>query len=373
MKKENTVLHPSHFISRHDIDIIRKSAAKAEEKGRLHSRQLDLIYNNKWFRLLVPHAYAGQQITLTELLQQQEAISWADGSTGWVITLCNGAGWFGGFISPEIAPDIFSDEHVCLAGSGAASGTAEITENGYRVNGAWKYASGIHHATHITANCIITKNGEPVLTDGEPLIRPFIFDRKDVTIVPAWKYTGMVATGSDAFEIKNVEVAANRRFEINPAAAIISDPIYLYPFLQLAETTIAVAISGVALHFVDLCKKLFTEKLKQPKLSGWQKAMLIEEIEAAESKIDSQRKAFYDAAELSWEAIGHSNIIPDEVLKAVSNNSHALAQISREMVDKLYPLCGLAAAHTGSEINRTWRDLHTASQHSLLTFGPSES
>ena len=266
MKIENTVPHPSLFISRQDTDILRNAAAEAEEAGSLLPQQSDVIYTNKWFKLLVPNAYDGQQVTLPELLQQQEAISWADGSTGWVVTLCNGAGWFGGFISPEIAPGIFNDEHVCLAGSGRAAGTAEIIENGYRINGSWKYASGIHHATHITANCIITKNEKTVLTDGEPLIRPFIFDRKDVTIVPAWKYTGMVATGSDAFEIKDLEIAPNNQFKIDPSAAIITNPVYRYPIHQLAEATIAVTLSGMALHFIDLCKEIFAENLKQSRL-----------------------------------------------------------------------------------------------------------
>lgn len=373
MKIENTVLHPSHFISKDDTNIIRNTAGGAEKTGMLHAEQLEVIYTNKWFKLLVPNAYDGRQVTLPELLQQQEAISWADGSTGWVVTLCNGAGWFGGFISPEIAPGIFNDEHVCLAGSGRVTGTAEIIENGYRINGSWKYASGIHHATHITANCMITKNEETVLTDGEPLIRPFIFDRKDVAIMPAWKYTGMVATGSDAFEIKDLEIAANHQFKIDPSAAIITDPIYRYPFHQLAEATIAVTLSGMSLHFIDLCKEIFAEKLKQPRLSDRQKAMLTEEAESAEAKIDGQRKVFYDAIDCSWDAIKNNNTIPDDVLAAVSNTSHALAQISREVVDKLYPLCGLAAAHTGTEINRVWRDLHTASQHSMLTFGPFTS
>ena len=83
---------------------------------------------------------------------------------GW-LRLCSGAGWFGGFISPEIAGAVFNKPHVCLAGSGAVSGTAEITASGYIINGSWKYASGAHHATHITANCIIKKDGKPVLDD----------------------------------------------------------------------------------------------------------------------------------------------------------------------------------------------------------------
>ncbi|HEY8930950.1 MAG TPA: acyl-CoA dehydrogenase [Mucilaginibacter sp.] len=371
MKIENNNIHPSTYISEQDAHILRNSAAEAEKTGMLHPLQLEVIYKNKWFRLLVPQVYGGQQVSLIDLLHTQEAISWADGSAGWVVTLCNGAGWFGGFISSEFSAQIFNNQHVCLAGSGAPAGTAEVTANGYRINGTWKYASGIHHATHITANCIITKNGEPVLADNRPLILPFIFDRKDVTIIRAWKYMGMMATGSDTFEIKDLEVAANRQFKIDPAAAFIKDPIYLYPFLQLAETTIAVAISGIALHFMDLCREIFAERTKQSRLSDQQKTLLTEKLNNAETEMTLERKNFYDTVERSWAAICKNDITLNERLIPVSQASHALAKLSRELVDQLYPLCGLAAAHTDSEINRAWRDLHTASQHSLLVFGPS--
>jgi hypothetical protein len=40
---------------------------------------------------------------------------------------------------------------------------------------------------------------------------------------------------------------------------------------------------------------------------------------------------------------------------------------SRHAVDTLYPYCGLVAASADSDINRVWRDFHTASQHALLT------
>ena len=366
---ENILQHPSAFINAGDVNIIRDKACEAEQMGMLHPEQLKIIYEHKWFKLLVPEIYTGQQVTLPGLLQLQEAISWADGSTGWVVTLCNGAGWFGGFIAPEIANKIFIDPKVCLAGSGAAGGTAEITSNGYIVNGTWKYASGVHHATHITANCIIKKNGEHVLNnDGAPLIFPFIFDKKDVQVLPAWKYIGMIATGSDTFEVKNLEVSSNRQFKIDASAAIIADPLYYYPFLQLAEATLAVNLSGIAIHFMDLCGDIFHEKIKQPKLTDEQKVFLTDELDRTKKETDLMREDFYEAVDQSWNVIQKNKTIPEDILNQVSITSRRLAHLSRESVDRLYPLCGLQAAGTGTEINRAWRDLHTASQHALLTF-----
>ncbi|MGZ3766938.1 MAG: acyl-CoA dehydrogenase, partial [Mucilaginibacter sp.] len=316
----------------------------------------------------------GLQIRLPDLVRLQEAISWADGSTGWVVTLCSGAGWFGSFISPEVANNIFNDPNVCLAGSGAASGTADLIATGYIVNGTWKYASGAHHATHITANCIIKKDGEPVSgNDGQPLILPFIFDKKDVNILPAWKYIGMVATGSDAFEIKNLAVPLNRQFKIDPSAAIITNPLYQYPFLQLAEATLAVNLSGIAIHFIDLCEGVFNEKIRQPHITDEQKAHLINELDRSKNDINLLRRGFYEVVEQSWIEIESNDVVCGELLQQVSTASRKLAQLSRESVDRLYPLCGLVAASTDTDINRAWRDLHTASQHALLTFALPES
>ena len=366
---ENGIPHPSTFIDKEDVNVIRNASAEAEKLGMLHPEQLRIVYKKGWFKLLVPQIYTGRQIALPNLVRLQEAISWTDGSTGWVVTLCSGAGWFGGFISTEIAQQIFNNHKVCLAGSGAAGGTADITATGYIINGTWKYASGAHHATHITANCIIRKDGEAVLDDdGQPLILPFIFDKKDVSILPAWKYVGMVATGSDAFEIKDLAVEFNRQFRIDPSAAIVSNPLYQYPFLQLAEATLAVNLSGIAIHFIDLCEDVFNEKMKQSRLTNEHKKILINGLSRSKNDINLLRKDFYEAVDRSWIAIQDSNIISDEQLNRVSITSHSLAQLARESVDRLYPLCGLIAASTDTEINRAWRDLHTASQHALLTF-----
>lgn len=366
---KQSVYHPSVYIKGDDVKIIRDTAAEAERIGILHSDQLAIIYRENWFKLLVPSIYGGRQITLPELVRLQEAISWADGSTGWVVTLCSGAGWFGGFIPPQTADHVFKHPQVCLAGSGAVGGTAEVTAAGYIINGTWKYASGAHHATHITANCAITKNGEALKNaEGEPLVLPFVFDKADVKILPAWKYIGMVATGSDAFEIKNLSLAGNRQFQIDPAAAIVNEALYKYPFLQLAEATLAVNISGMAIHFMDQCEPVFHQKINQPRLTPEHKTFLMHELTRSKAELDKQRKAFFKAVDQSWIAVQYSKAIPDAILNKVSSNSRHLAHLSRKLVDNLYPLCGLIAASSDTEINRAWRDLHTASQHALLTF-----
>lgn len=355
--------HPSAAIKREHADILRQYAAAAEERGRLCPEQLDLIYREQWFKLLVPAVYSGLEVTLPQLVRLQEAISWADGSAGWVLTLCAGAGWFGGFLQPELARKVFAADKVCLAGSGAVTGEAEITDEGYRINGTWKYASGAYHATHFTANCIIKKNGETQLNDkGESLVRPFIMEAKKVSLLPTWKYVGMVATGSHSFKVDNVLLPADQCFMIDAAHAQVSGSLYQFPFLQLAEATLAVNLSGMAVHFIDLCQDIFEEKMKQPKLTDDNRLKLKQLLKGTKTGLQMARDNFFEQVDDTWKHPGASD------LQALSKSSRRLAITAREAVDQLYPYCGLMAASPDTEINRVWRDMHTAGQHSLLTF-----
>jgi alkylation response protein AidB-like acyl-CoA dehydrogenase len=357
------IKHPSIYLQPDWIKAIRERAPEAESMAQLHPDQLAIIYEQGWFKILVPAVYSGRELSIPELVRLEESISWADGSVGWVVTLCCGAGWFGGFLQPEKAKTVFSNPKVCLAGSGAATGTATITKSGYLINGTWKYTSGAHHATYFTANCIIKKGDETVLDeDGNPLILPFILDSKDVEVFPAWKYVGMMGTGSDAFKVTNLEVNTDCCFKIDPKAAIVDGSLYQYPFLQLAEATLAANISGIAIHFMDLCAEIFKEKLSQDKYSDAQKNILKDNLTGLHDDLEIARSEFYKAVDSSWH-IGN-----EKALEAVSSTSRKLARTARECVDQLYPYCGLQAANPESEINKTWRDIHTASQHSLLTF-----
>ena len=75
---------------------------------------------------------------------------------------------------------------------------------------------------------------------------------------------------------------------------------------------------------------------------------------------------FYQAIQISWDEWDEQKHFTTPVLENVNHASSHLAATSREVVDELFPLCGLIAADTASAINRVWRNLHTACLHPLL-------
>jgi len=364
----DSIPHPSFFIDSASVAIIRQYTAKAEQMRSLHPGQLALIYKNHWFNLYVPNEYGGLGVSLPEGLKTEESLAWIDGSVGWTVTLCSGANWFVGFLSPLTAATLFRSEKVCLAGSGRASGNAKIiSDDEYEISGSWQYATGAAHATAFTANCHLEKEGS-LLRDqnGNALVAAFIFLRNEVKINEDWKGMGMIATSSNSFEVSGVRVNKNRRFQIDERKAVLPDTIYQYPFLQFAESTLAVNMSGMAIHFMDLLAEQLNERNLSDYFTEDHRHSLLLRSEAARHKHQNARERFYQALQISWDRWDDRKDFATPALENVSRTSRHLASVSREVVDELFPLCGLVAADPASAINRVWRNLHTACLHPLL-------
>lgn len=344
-------------------------AEKAEELGCLPPEWLERIYEEKWFKLFVPAHLGGLGCSLPEALRIEEKLAYADGSLGWTVTLCAGAGWFVGFIDESLRNTLFPDPKLCLAGSGFAGGKAERVGARYHISGHWTYASGALHASHFTANCALSENGKPIYdAKGNPVVKAFILDKTDVKVLDGWNYMGMVATGSHAFEVEHLVVPLNRCFDIDPAKAQLPDLAYQYPFLQFAEATLAVNILGISQHLQELIAAAFWKRDGHRKYSERQRKYFQQIVDKQKGRMESARRVFYDSIENSWAELEIKRAIDPATLKKISRFSRKLTQTCRETNAKLYPFAGLKAAQTHTELNRVWRDFSTVSQHALLIF-----
>lgn len=369
------------------VAVIREHVAEAERRGELHPAVLELIYEHQWFRCMVPQRFGGLGWPLPAVVRLEEELACADGSVGWTVTLCSGAGWFAGFFGPGPGEldSLFSHPRLCIGGSGMTAGRAEqLAGGGYRVSGQWSYASGARHAMAFTANCTIYTDGSPVPgEDGQPLVRPFLFLRKEVQVLDDWRAVGLVATGSNGFVVPEQQVPPERCFVIDPSAAADASSLYRYPFLPLAEATLAINSCGMAWHFLECFAGILERRKGHLPASGVEEAGAV--FGQARSELVRVREEFYAALDASWANLtqgttgtvggadagtvdGVAAVARAASFEAVSTTSKTLAAAVRQWVDRLYPFAGLGAANTESEINRVWRDLHTASQHPLLVF-----
>lgn len=344
-------------------------APKAEKQGSLSPEMLNLIYQEKWFKLFVPKELGGLGLTLPNALYLEEKIARLDASMGWTVTLCAGAGWFVGFLDEELSQVIFAYPKVCLAGSGFVGGKANRKGDHYEISGSWTYASGALHATYFTANCEMLEDGKALLdANGKPIVKAFILKKEEVEILDGWSYMGMIATGSHAFKTENLQVPLHRAFEILPEKVTRTESIFRYPFLQFAEATLAVNILGITKHLQRLISETFWKRHEFRKYGQKHLDYFLKLEKSCEMKLETARGRFFEAVEFSWNELEIKGKISNKSLKSVSQSSRKLTQICREVNSKMHPFAGLEAAKTHTELNRVWRDFNTVSQHALLIF-----
>lgn len=321
---------------------------------------LSLAYREKWFKIWVPKDYKGLGLALSEGCRLLEELAYWDGGLGWTVTLCSGANMFCGFIDPEVAEPIFRADDVCFGGSGMVAGKTRRVEEGYILDGIWRFATGAPHLTHFTCNTEV-KGRE---AEG---YRSFFVDKDRVLIHYDWDSFGLEATASHSFSMSGVAVPATAMFDIQPNHARLSDPLYRYPFIPFAQLTLFANYLGMFRRFCDLVQKLFFEKSRN---SEWQENFgrrYFKVLDEASECASELRESYYVLLENSW----RHHLQEDKEalaveLERIDQSTKMGLKRMQEHILTLYPKCGTRAAQINKEINIVFRNFFTATQHSLL-------
>ena len=359
-----------HTLSSRDTARISRHADHADEARWLHPVQQALIHRRGWLRMLAPRALGGQELALPQVVRMEEALARIDGSMAWTVTLCAGAGWFAGFLDPDLARAILATPRVCLAGSGAPTGTAAREGEGWRIDGQWEYASGAPMATHFTFNAVLHDGGAPLLDAfGQPRIQAFVVPADLVEIVPNWRTLGLRATASHAYKVERRWIHARHGFATDPAGARAPGPLYRFPFMAFAFVTLAANVAGMGAHFLDLARESVAHRRNR---FGKGEALIEVPsvravLEDAGAALEGAGGRLYALLDTTWERVAAGDQVTERESAALQALAMDWVNTARRAVDTLYPYCGLHAAREDSAINRVWRDFHTGSQHALLT------
>lgn len=345
------------LIPADDARRLRDAAPAAEASGWLHPDQLRLIHANGWLRLLAPRAVGGAEWALPAVVRLEEELATLDGSLAWTVTLCAGAGFFAGFLPPAMAQAVMATPEVCLAGSGAVGGVAERDGDGWRLHGHWPHASGAPMATHFTANARLQQGGQDLLdAEGAPRVEAFVIDAAQVRRGDGWQTLGLRATASQGFAVDGAWLPDAQRFAIRPEAATAPGPLYRFPFAPLAFTTLAANLAGMAAQVLALAEPV----LARPRTRHLQARHAL-----AGAALQAAREHFYALLDAGWARVAAGQALPAAEAEAINQSSRALVASAQQVVQAVYPLCGLQAADPRSALNRAWRDFHTATQHAI--------
>jgi hypothetical protein len=135
-----------------------------------------------FFRIFLPEAYGGLDLTPMAAMEVLEELARADASVAWCVWNGN-THWTTAQLAPEVARTIHAHPDVVTANSTRASGQAQTVAGGYRVSGRWSLVSGCELGTWMVLLCVVHEDGKPRLTPaGAPKTRFMLLPSAECTI-----------------------------------------------------------------------------------------------------------------------------------------------------------------------------------------------
>src|SRR5262249_3732826 len=88
--------------------VLSEQSAKNETLGQLSTETITALSDSGFFQMLMPACFGGAEVDPVEAMRIFEAVSYADGSTGWVLMatqICTGAA--AAYLEPATATELF--------------------------------------------------------------------------------------------------------------------------------------------------------------------------------------------------------------------------------------------------------------------------
>jgi alkylation response protein AidB-like acyl-CoA dehydrogenase len=340
----------------------------AERCARLPPQICDPLLHEGFFRLWIPAAHGGLELPLADALQIYEAAAALDGSLGWAVMIGAGGGLFAAWLPFDGAQQLFAPAAALVAGSGSPTGFAERVPGGYRVRGAWRFASGAHYASVFTAACVVTAGGSPVLdAQAKPLIRAMSIAPAEVHILDTWDATGMRGTGSHDFEVRDALVPEHHSFSVLTDAPRATGPLYRLPFAVLTELPVSAVGLGIARHALREFALSATQSTTQSTTqSATQSAAVSMRFAQAQAVLALAAAAVAQLADEAWRTVAAGGRLDATQLARITATCCVSQEQLRAAIGALAGVAGMRAIDRNSGFSRAWRDLQTLGAHGSL-------
>jgi len=330
--------------------------AEADRAVRLTEPVHALFRDAGLYKLLVPREFGGAELALPAALEVFAAACRIDAVAGWCLTIGAGGGPFAAWLPGETAAAMYTPADALVAGSGAPTGRLEAVDGGYRVSGRWGYASGIAHATWVTANA--------QLEDGSG-IRAVAVPAAAVTVEADWDTAALRGTGSHTVVLDDVFVPADHSFSLTEAPRL-DRPLYRFPFLAFAEASFAAAILGTARGALDA----FYAGPAQRTVAGRPAAEhdgVRCRVARAEAELGAAEAFLSAAVSAAWASAEHHEPIAEEAARRIALAAVHGARAAQSAAAGLREASGMQTLARDDRLARALRDTAAMGQHVMLS------
>jgi alkylation response protein AidB-like acyl-CoA dehydrogenase len=344
------------------VPTIREYGDAIEAERRLPEQLVEALSGAGVFRIAMPAAWGGPEVSPLDQIELMEILAHADASTAWCASILSDSGFYAGFLEDGPARELFADLDSRCAGMLAPVGTAEIVPGGYRVSGHWAFGSGSLHATHMSGGCLVLDDGAPIMEDGGlPRWRVMILDPADVEIIDTWYTTGLAGSGSNDYRVVDVFVPDEHTFHVfDPPKR--PEPLYAYHGFFFANVPgIPFGLARAALdeaHHVAATKRSFGSA---DTLRGDAEVQVA--FGEAEAILGASRAYVSDVIGEAWTMLVVGDPLTVEQRSRIGLCIVHAGRSAQQVVDIACGIAGSSALYRRSPLERVRRDMIAAGSH----------
>lgn len=341
------------------LPLIRSSAARNEELGRLTDEVVQAMHDSGVFRIGIPKNLGGYEFSPRQVIETLEKVSWADGSTGWALmALQMISGTTAAYLGKEAAEDLFPNGgYSLIAGQGTRLGTARKVDGGYRITGQWSFASGMHQATHIHTAALDAEAGKALV---------FTFPKEQATLVDNWDVMGLRATGSIDYSTDDLFVPDTHVYDSITMDPLNGGTIYRMGLANMSGICHTGWALGLGRRLLDEMQALARKKTGTPGASV-DTQQFHAEYAQAEAKLRAARAWAMEVWADNEATLDRGELLDTEqetLTRLMLNNT---TWSVHDVCMTVYKWAATAALRSG-DLQRIFRDMHAGTQH--VTSGP---
>ncbi|WP_245296987.1 MULTISPECIES: acyl-CoA dehydrogenase family protein [Rhodomicrobium] len=349
---------------------IERGAAEMEKARQLPADVVEGMKEAGVFRMFVPKAHGGFELSPPDAVQAVTALSRLDGSVGWIAAIGGGVGLAASLVSRDLYNRIYGEgPDVIIAGSTQPGGTAEKVAGGWRVNGRWPFASGCRHAEWYMGFCAMSEGGKPLpgAVPGMPLVRGIVLPAGAWEIEDTWHVPGMKGTGSHHVQVRDAFAPETNIFDFEHSESCVPGPLY-----KVAKAVFPLMQGAVSLGIAEGALDDVVALVKAGRQARWTSApmreseLFLRELGGIQADLRAARALLERDAEAVWRlALDGTPVGEPHLAQGVQTATWVIAT-SRRAADACFAAGGSQALYEPSPLQRRMRDIHVAAQHAMI-------
>ena len=337
--------------ARHVAEVAGREAEAGDLARRISGNVIGAMIETGLHRMVQPKAYGGLERPFLDLIEVIEIIARADGSAGWVFSVLAGHSSIVRRFSRAAQDEVWGADPNALASSSFAPvGRLEFAAGGFVLSGDYPFSSGCDHAQWTIVGAMRPPQGDAPL-DPRPLL--LLVPLTDVTIVDDWHTLGLRGTGSRTLRIAGKFVPAHRTLVATSQEGTVEP-------LALAAAMVGMA-RGAVDAFVDIQKAKTGTRGRVPPV----------ESELVQLTVGQAYAECEAAAALLTRDVARASLVegadyPFSLRAELRGMGGLIARLATQAVDRVQIAGGGQAIYDNSMIQRRFRDVHGAAQHTAL-------